>query len=250
MFRELLDLYSYKKPGVGLDTIVSYLHDFGLGSKLGLDFSYENKGLIPTSSYYDRVYSKEVNGWRSAWILSLGIGQGEMQLTTVQMANLAAILANRGYFITPHLIKNYRSGKPIPDKFKQKNYVRIAQKHFAPVIDGLERVVTSAATIAYVPGLDLCGKTGTSQNPHGKDHSVFFGFAPKNNPKIAIAVFIENAGFGAQWAAPIASLMMEKYLNKTIMPSRKYVEEKMFKGILMENSVEVDWVNNTIKLQL
>jgi penicillin-binding protein 2 len=250
MIRELLDLYSYKKPGIGLDTIVSYLHGFGLGNKLGLDFSYENKGLIPNSSYYDRVYKKEVNGWRSGWILSLGIGQGEMQLTTVQMANLAAILANRGYFITPHLIKSYRSGKTIPQDYIQKKYVRIDKKHFGPVIDGLERVVTSAATIAYIPGLDFCGKTGTSQNPHGKDHSVFFGFAPKNNPKIAIAVFIENAGFGAQWAAPIASLMVEKYINKTIMPSRKYVEEKMFKGVLMENAIDVDWVTNTITPQL
>ncbi len=230
--KDFLDLYSYKKPGIGLDTLVSYLKDFGLGSKLGLDYSYENKGLIPDSKYYDRVYSKETNGWRSMWVLSLGIGQGEMQLTTVQMANLAVIMANRGYYITPHFIKNYPSGKLLPIEFTTKKRVRIDTKYFQPVVDGLERVVTAGtARVAFVPGLDICGKTGTSQNPHGKDHSVFFGFAPKNNPKIAIAVFIENAGWGGDWAAPIASLLMEKYIKKSIDPSRKYLEAKMFKGL-------------------
>ena len=233
MMRDMLDLYSYKKPGIGLDTIVSHLKDFGLGSKLGLDFSYENKGFIPTSAFYDRAYRKEVTGWRSAWVISLGIGQGEMQLTTVQMANLAAILANRGYFYTPHFIRKYISGKPIPEKFTTKNIVRIDPKHFLPVVDGLEQVVLAGtARVAFVEGLDICGKTGTSQNTHGKDHSVFFGFAPKNNPKIAIAVFIENAGWGGDWAAPISSLLIEKYLNKSVSPSRKYLEDKMFKGLM------------------
>lgn len=231
--KDFLDLYSYKKPGLGLDTLVSYLKDFGLGNKLGLDYSYENKGLIPDSKYYDRVYRKEANGWRSMWVLSLGIGQGEMQLTTVQMANLAVIMANRGYYITPHFIKNFPSGKLLPVEFTTKKRVRIDAKYFQPVVDGLERVVTAGtARVAFVPGLDICGKTGTSQNPHGKDHSVFFGFAPKNNPKIAIAVFIENAGWGGDWAAPIASLLMEKYLKKSIDPSRKYLETKMFKGLI------------------
>ncbi|MGB4959504.1 MAG: penicillin-binding transpeptidase domain-containing protein, partial [Saprospiraceae bacterium] len=231
--KDFLDLYSSKKPGMGLDTLVSYLRDFGLGDRLGLDYSYESKGFIPDSKFYDRVYRKEASGWKSMWVLSLGIGQGEMELTTVQMANLAATLANRGYYITPHFIRSYASGKPIPIEFTTKKKMRIDAKHFLPVIDGLEAVVTGGtARIAFVPGLDICGKTGTSQNPHGNDHSVFFGFAPKNNPKIAIAVFIENAGWGGTWAAPIASLMMEKYINKTISPDRKYLEEKMFKGLI------------------
>ncbi|MBK9255510.1 MAG: penicillin-binding protein 2 [Saprospiraceae bacterium] len=235
LIREFLDQYGYKKPGLGLDTLVSYLKDFGLGERLGLDYSYENKGLIPTSEYYDRLYHKEAAGWRSAWVLSLGIGQGELQLTTVQMANLAAILANRGYFYTPHFIKKFLSGRPIPTDYKTMRKVRIDPKYFPYVIDGLERVVTSGtARIADVPGLHICGKTGTAENPHGKDHSVFFGFAPKDKPKIAIAVFVENAGFGAQWAAPIASLMIEKHINGTIMTERKYLEEKMFKGILID----------------
>jgi penicillin-binding protein 2 len=235
MMRDQLDLYGYKKPGVGLDTLVSHLRDFGLGRKLGLDYSYENKGLIPDSKYYNSMYRHETGGWRSAWILSLGIGQGEMQLTTTQMANLAVILANRGYYYTPHLIKKFLSGKPIPNEFKIKNKVRIDPKHFGPVIEGLERVVISGtARIAYVEGLNICGKTGTSQNPHGADHSVFFGFAPRNNPKIAIAVFIENAGFGGTWAAPIASLLMERYINKSTNPARKYLEERMLKGVLVD----------------
>jgi penicillin-binding protein 2 len=236
LMRELLDLYGVKKPGIGLDSIVSHLHDFGLGERLGLDYSYENKGFIPNSSYYDRLYRKETQGWRSAWLLSLGIGQGEMQLTTVQMANLAAILANRGYFYTPHLIKSYLSGKIVKPEFTTKRKVRIDAKYFPIVIDGLEKVVTSGtARVAYVEGLDICGKTGTSQNPHGDDHSVFFGFAPKSNPKIAIAVFVENAGFGNQWAAPIASLIMEKHITGTVAPARKYLQERMLKGVLIEN---------------
>ena len=118
--KDFLDLYGYKKPGIGLDTLISYLREFGLGNKLGLDYSYENKGFIPDSKYYDRVYRKEAAGWRSMWVLSLGIGQGEMQLTTVQMANLAAIIANRGFYITPHFIKTYLSGKPVPKEYTTK----------------------------------------------------------------------------------------------------------------------------------
>ena len=234
--KDFLDQYSNKQPGRGLDTLVSYLRDFGLGDKLGLDYSYEGKGRIPDSKWYDRVYSKEAGGWKSMWVLSLGIGQGEMELTTVQMANLAAILANRGYYYPPHFVKQYVSGKSLPAFYTTKKKVRIDQKYFQPVVDGLEAVVTGGtARVAYVEGLDICGKTGTSQNPHGKDHSVFFGFAPKNNPKIAIAVFVENAGWGGDWAAPISSLMIEKYLNKSISPQRKYLQEKMFKGLINTN---------------
>jgi penicillin-binding protein 2 len=231
--KDFLDMYGYRRPGIGLDTLVSYLHDFGLGRKLGLDYSYESRGFIPDSKFYDRVYRKEVNGWRSMWVLSMGIGQGEVQLTTVQMANLAAILANRGYYYVPHFLKAFGSGKAVPDELTTKHNVRIHKKYFEPVIDGLEAVVTSGtARVAYVPGLDICGKTGTSQNPHGKDHSVFFGFAPKKNPKIAIAVFVENAGWGGDWAAPISSLLIEKYLNGKISAERKALETRIFQGLV------------------
>jgi len=239
MYRDFVDQYGYKRPGVGLDTLVSYLYDFGLGKRLGVDLSYENKGFVPTSEYYNRLYKKELNGWRSVWTLSLGIGQGELQLTTIQMANLAAILANRGFFYTPHLIKKYVSGKALPLEYTIPKRVRIDKKYFAPVIDGLEKVVLyGTARNAFVEGLDICGKTGTSENVHGEDHSVFFGFAPKNNPKIAIAVFIENAGFGGQWASPIASLMIEKYLTGEIREQRKYMEENMKTGILVNKPID------------
>lgn len=231
--KEILDLYGYKNPGVGLDTLVSYLRDFGLGQKLGSDVGYEGKGFLPDSRYYGHRFRKETGGWRSQWVLSIGIGQGEIELTTLQMANLAAIIANRGTYITPHLIKSFKSGRPVPAEYQTIKKVRIDKKHFGPVIDGMEDVVLGGtARAAYVAGLDICGKTGTSQNPHGKDHSVFFGFAPKNNPKIAVAVFVENAGWGGDWAAPISSLLIEKYLNKSISPSRKYLESKMFKGLM------------------
>jgi penicillin-binding protein 2 len=235
LMRDVLDKYSYKDPGIGLDTLVSHLRDFGMGRKLGLDYSYENKGLMPNSEYFDRIYKRETGGWRSAWVLSLGIGQGEMQLTTVQMANLATILANRGWYYTPHLVKKFVSGKPIKPEYRTKNYVRIDPKHFPPVIEGMAAVVTAGtARVAAIDGIEVCGKTGTSQNPHGEDHSVFFGFAPKNNPQIAIAVFVENAGFGNTWAAPISSLLMERYLTKKTSPTRKYLQDRMYNGVLID----------------
>ncbi len=234
--KEILDQYGYKKPGIGLDSLVSYLRDFGLGDRLGVDVSYEGKGFLPDSKFYGHRFRKEASGWRSQWVISIGIGQGEIELTTLQMAQLAAIIANRGSYITPHFIKNYISGKSLPEQYRRTRHVKINKQHFEPVIDGMEAVVIGGtARAAYVAGLDICGKTGTSQNPHGEDHSVFFGFAPKNNPKIAVAVFVENAGWGGDWAAPISSLLIEKYLNKKISPARKYLENKMFKGLVNTN---------------
>jgi penicillin-binding protein 2 len=226
--RDFIDHYGYSKPGIGLDTLNAALGRFGLGDKLGLDVFYENKGNLPTSKYYDRIYKKEINGWRSTYILSLGIGQGEIELTTVQMANLAAAIANRGYFYTPHLVKGFSNGETIDDKYKVKHLTGIDDRHFDWVITGMEAAITAGTgRNAYIEGQQVCGKTGTSQNPHGKDHSVFFGFAPRNNPKIAIAVFVENAGWGAQVATPIAGLLMDKYLNREISPANKYKDEYM-----------------------
>lgn len=229
LMREHLEKYGYTKPGEGLDEIAAHLDDFGIGRKLGVDLNYENAGFFPDSRYFDKLYKKEINGWRSTYVLSLGIGQGETQMTTLQMANLAAIIANRGYYYTPHLVKNYvEENVEISSEFKKQNKVRIERKYFEPVIEGMERVIKSGtAQNAYVRGLDICGKTGTSQNPHGKDHSVFFAFAPRENPKIAIAVYIENAGFGAEYASPIGSLMIEKYLNSEIALYRKQLEQYM-----------------------
>lgn len=226
LMREYLEQYGYNRPGMALDTLSSYLRDFGMGRRLGIDYIYENDGNIPTSGYYDDLYDYVVNGWKSTYVLSLGIGQGELQLTTLQMANLAAIIANRGWYITPHLAKAFSNGATLGPQYKEPRYMRIDKGHYEPVIDGMERVMrTGTARDMYVEGLDICGKTGTSQNPHGRDHSVFFAFAPKDNPQIAIAVYVENAGFGADMAAPIASLMIEQYLKGGVDPRRQRLED-------------------------
>ncbi len=230
LIRELLEINGYSKPGEGLELFNSYLRAFGLGNKLGVDVSQENKGYIPTPAFYDNLYDDVVTGWKSTYVLSLGIGQGELELTTLQMANLAAAIANRGYFITPHLIKGFRNSSLEEESIHlEKKQIPIDQQHYEPVIQGMEQVVTAGtARNAAVPGISICGKTGTSQNPHGKDHSVFFAFAPRENPKIAIAVFVENVGWGSDYAAPIAGLMIEKYLKREISPQKKWLEDRMF----------------------
>jgi len=235
VMREFINGKDPSKPSIGMDKLKQYLESFGIGRKLGVDNLFENSGFFPSGDYYTQFYQKRgERRWFSTMVLSLGIGQGEINLTTVQMANLAAILANRGTYITPHLLKSFNKSRTlIPRDFTTIKTVPIDSIFFPSVIDGMERVVKEGtAQIAYVPGLNIAGKTGTSQNI-GKDHSVFFGFAPKNNPKIAIAVYVENAGWGAQYAAPIASLMMEKYITGDIRPQRKYLEERMLNANLI-----------------
>lgn len=235
VLREFINGKDPSKPQLGMDKLKGYLNEFGIGRKLGVDNQFEQSGFFPDGQYYTDFYSKRgERRWFSTMVLSLGIGQGEINLTTVQMANLAAILANRGHYITPHLLKRFtKGGILIPEEFTTVNTVPIDSIFFPPVVEGMERVVREGtAQIAYVPGLSIAGKTGTSQNS-GKDHSVFFGFAPYDNPKIAIAVYIENAGWGAQYAAPIASLMIEKYMRGEIRPQRKYLETKMMEADLI-----------------
>ena len=224
--RDLLEKEGVNNPGVGLDILVDHLNKFGIGRRLGLDNLFENKGFVPNSEYYDELYSSVYNGWRSTYVLSLGIGQGELELTTLQMANLASIIANRGYYVIPHLLKTFKeSEKAVSEKYEEKHYVDIKAEHFPPVVDGMERVVREGtARFANVDGLSICGKTGTSQNPHGNDHSVFFAFAPKDDPQIAIAVYVENAGGGSTLAAPIGSLLIQKHLEGEISVARKWVE--------------------------
>lgn len=242
LFRELVEINGYSKPGEGLQIYNDYLQQFGLGQKLGVDISHENKGFIPTPSYFDNLYDDVPSGWRSTYILSLGIGQGELQLTTLQMANLAAAIANRGNWVTPHLIKGFRNAKEGDEQFDFENHtISINKEHFEHAVNGMEQVVLNGtARNAYIPDISVCGKTGTSQNPHGKDHSVFFAFAPKDDPKIAIAVFVENAGWGSDFGAPIASLMIEKYLRGEISNNRKWIEDRMMRlsTISKENKKE------------
>jgi penicillin-binding protein 2 len=235
LMRKSVNFYGDEKPGEGLDTFVNYLRDFGLGSRLGVDIPSEDNGYIPDSKYYDHLYRREINGWRATYMLSIGIGQGELQLTVLQMANITAAIANRGYWIKPHLIKEFiNSDRKIPAEYREKHIMRIDQQHYVPVIDGMEMAVRAGtATRAFLDDIIVCGKTGTSENNFGEDHSVFFAFAPRDNPKIAIAVFVENAGFGARYAVPIGSLMIEKYLTGTIRKPRQYLEDAMISKSLL-----------------
>ena len=222
---ETVEKFGYSNPDIGLNMINKYLDQFGMGRKLNSDISNENTGFIPTPEYYDYLYRTVRTGWKASYILSLGIGQGEIQMTTLQMANLAAILANRGFYKIPHLVKKIIGDEEAPSDFSIPHYVDIDKKHYSPVIDGMERVMSSGtARFSRIRGIAACGKTGTSQNPFGEDHSVFFAFAPKVDPKIAIAVYVENAGGGGAVAAPIGSLMIEKYLKKEIPSSKQYLE--------------------------
>lgn len=226
LVKEVIEKEGYNNPGKGLQILVDYLEEFGLGNKLGIDYSHENSGFIPTPEHYNQQYNYVRSGWRASYILSLGIGQGELQLTTMQMANLAAILANKGFYYTPHFVKPNTASYDA--RYNEVRRVSIDPKHFNPVIYGMQKVITSGtAQAGRIPGISSAGKTGTSQNPHGKDHSVYFAFAPIDEPQIAIAVYVENAGFGGSIAAPIASLMLEKYIKSETPENRLPLYNRM-----------------------
>ena len=237
VLRSLLENPKYDSIDEAMDKWNEYVKSFGFGKKLGSDFPSELGGNIPDSKYYNRVYRK--GGWKATTVISLSIGQGEIGCTPLHLANLCATIANRGFYYTPHIIKDSEN-VTIDPKYKEKNYTMVDTTHFHKVIGGMYRAVNSGygsggtASVAAVPGLDICGKTGTAQNPHGHDHSVFICFAPRDNPKIAVAAYVENGGFGATWAAPIASLLTEKYLTGEISGDRKALEERMLNGDLMD----------------
>jgi penicillin-binding protein 2 len=226
-------------PEEGYQTWRDYIMSFGFGQKLNTELTSEVKGNIPEVSYYDKYFGK--GHWNSMTIRSLAIGQGEILATPLQMANMAAIVANRGYYITPHLVKAIQDTNRVFRELKfDKKVCNIKPEYFQTIIEGMQAVVAETK-LQYTVKLDsiiICGKTGTVQNPHGADHSAFVGFAPRDNPKIAIVVFIENAGFGATYAAPIAGLLIEKYLTDSITPRRKELEQKLIDTDLM-NVVEV-----------
>jgi penicillin-binding protein 2 len=185
---------------------------FGLGSRLNLDLPAENRGNLPKAAYYDKMYGK--NRWRSSTVISLAIGQGELLATPLQLANIEATIANRGYFYKPHLIKSIGDKQVIRKEYTERNYVGIDSQYFNPVINGMQNVVDyGTAHDSKIPDVIMCGKTGTVEVRNKKDNSVFVAFAPRDNPKIAIAVVVENSGQGATWAAPIASFIVEQYLK-------------------------------------
>ena len=236
VMRNILENRKYGSQAEALDKWHDYVSSFGFGHKLGSDFPAELGGTIPTSAYYNKVYGK--GGWKFTTVISISIGQGEIGVTPLQIANMCATVANRGYYYIPHIVKDSDSLR-IDDKFRERQYTMVDTTNFKKVIKGMWKAVNSGfgsggtASIAAVKGLDICGKTGTAQNPRGADNSVFICFAPMDNPKIAVAAYVENAGFGATWSAPIASLLVEKYLTGTISEDRKPLEERMLNGDLM-----------------
>ena len=228
VLKNVLENPSYDCVADAFDKWREYVLSFGFGQKLGSDFPSELGGNIPTSKLYDKRYGKK--HWRTSNVISLSIGQGEIGATPLQIANLAAIMANRGYFYIPHIVKSSEELE-IDAKYRERHYTMVDTLQFPKVIGGMWKAVNGGsdsggtAGLAAVPGLDICGKTGTAQNPHGADNSVFICFAPKDNPKIAVAAYVENAGWGGSWACPLASLLIEKYLTGEI--SRPELEKRM-----------------------
>jgi penicillin-binding protein 2 len=211
----------FEDSALGLAEWHEKVSKFGLGQRLNLDLPSLKSGSIPSVALYDRIYGER--RWAFSTIYSVSIGQGEVEVVPMQMANLAATIANRGHYVDPHLIKELDSEKDSILHF-ETHHTDINPKHYEPVIEAMQWVVEKpggTARRAKIEGIEVCGKTGTAENPHGEDHSVFIAFAPKENPQIAIAVYVENAGFGGTWAAPIASLMMERYIRGSVSDSLK-----------------------------
>ena len=206
----------FKDARIGLDIWQGYIKRFGFGSNLGTDIPNVKTGLVPGVAYYDKWYGELQ--WAFSTIYSLSIGEGEMLVTPLQMANMACLLANRGYFVSPHTVKQIGVGGKPRDEYLVRYDTGVDTAHFTTIINAMEKVVGPGGTAgrAKLKDIVICGKTGTVQNEPKEDHAVFVCFAPKDDPKIAMAVYVENAGFGGTWAAPIASMMIEKYLNDTV----------------------------------
>ena len=236
MFRDLLESPRFSSEAEALDRWAEYVRSFGFGTRLGSDFPSERPGFVPTSATYDGIYGK--GGWKALSVISLSIGQGELGCTPLHLANLAATIANRGHYYIPHIVRGHGSDST-DAKYREKHYTLIDTTLFEKVIEGMYKAVnaplgeSATARIAAVEGLEICGKTGTAENPHGDEHAVFVCFAPREDPRIAVAVYIENAGFGATWAAPVASLLVEKYLRGDISESRKWVEQRILDANLL-----------------
>ncbi len=229
-FKTFVDNRKFVSSENGYKVWREYVLSFGVGRKIGIDLPHELSGLVPKVDYFDRYYGKK--RWKASTIFSLGIGQGELGVTPLQMANIMCIIANRGYYYVPHIVKKIGDVKNNTRNLGDKHYTKVDATHFDVIQDGMQRVVEAGTgRIAQFGNVVICGKTGTAQNPHGKDHSLFVAFAPRENPKIAIAVMVENSGFGATWAAPVASLMMELYLTDSI--SRPELYDRMINGNLL-----------------
>lgn len=197
-----------------MDTWRDYMVSMGFGYPLGIDLPGEKRGMIPNSKFYDKAYR---GSWNGLTIISIAIGQGEVTATPLQIANLGATIANRGYYVTPHVVKDV-AGEPLDSVYSQRHYTMVDKVHYEEVVQGMRAAVLGGTCrVANLPDIEVCGKTGTAQN-RGKDHSAFMGFAPMNDPKIAIAVYVENGGWGATYGVPIGRLMIEQYLKGKLSP--------------------------------
>ena len=211
-FKYMMDKRSkYGSTGKAFEVWKNHMVSMGYGYKLGIDMPGESRGFIPNTAFYDKIYGE--GRWVGQTIISDAIGQGEILATPLQIANLSATIANRGYYITPHVVKNIE-GVGVLKKSLERHDTDIDKRYYTDIVEGMRMAVLGGTcTGANIPGLDVCGKTGTAQNPHGRDHSVFMGFAPMNDPKIAVCVYVENAGFGAAYGVPIGALMIQRYLR-------------------------------------
>ncbi|NLZ95714.1 MAG: penicillin-binding protein 2 [Bacteroidales bacterium] len=205
---------------------------FGFGNKLEVDLPSEKRGFIPNSKFYSKVYNTE--NWRASYIISTAIGQGEILTTPLQLANFSALVANRGYYYVPHVVKEMKD-KTLDKTYTTKHDTGIPREFFDVTVSGMAHAVTSGTCrgINLEPEIEVCGKTGTSENPHGDDHSLFLGFAPKDNPEVAIAVIVENGRFGASNAVPIGRLMMQKFFKDSIPPSDKWLEDRILNTTIL-----------------
>ena len=234
-FRRIIEKYNNAEKG--FDNWRNHILSFGLGNFLNNDLYTGRKGRVPSVDFYNRQYGKK--RWKAPTVISLAIGQDALVVSPIQMANMCAAIANRGYYFTPHIVREI-DGKALTDStFTVAKQTSIDEKHFKTIIRGMEKVYTGkygTAKTAQVKNIEICGKTGTAENPHGEDHSIFIAFAPKDKPQIAIAVYIENGGWGSTWAAPIASLIIEKYLTGQVNNNER--EHFILSGNLMDNENE------------
>ena len=230
-FKSMIDRRSkYGSSASAFEVWKNHLVSMGYGYRLGVDLPGETRGFLPNAKFYDKFYKE--GRWSANTIISVSIGQGEVLATPLQIANLGAMIANRGWFITPHVVKQIQD-TVMPPQYLERRYPTVDQKWFEPIAEGMRMAVTGGTCRkANLPDIAVAGKTGTAQNPHGNDHSAFMGFAPYENPRIAIAVYVENGGWGADYGVPIGSLVMEKYLKGEIAPDRKYMEEHMLNSTI------------------
>ena len=238
--RAMLENEKYGSIQNAMDKWLDHMVAQGFGYRLGVDLPSEKRGLIPNSQLYDKRHSDK-NGkpwWRAMTVISIAIGQGEIELSPIQICNLAATIANRGYFYTPHIVKKIKD-TPLDTLYTKPRYTGIDPKHYKPIVEGMRIAVTggpygSTCRRTDIPDIAVCGKTGTAQNV-GKDHSIFMGFAPMDEPKVAIMVFVENGGYGSEYAVPIGRLMIQKYLKGEIPEEDKWLETSMKKAVVLKS---------------